>query len=174
MIAAADVVGTVTDGRRPLPDVVVWLEGDERSKPMRKTLTQKNKIFEPHVMVVTKGSTIDFPNEDYIFHNVFAEYNATKFDLGMYPHGQTRSHRFDAVGTVSILCNMHAEMSAFVVIVDTPYFTKTDSKGRFRIPGVPSGHYSARAWHESRREATKPIDISGATTIDFVVARPKR
>jgi hypothetical protein len=113
-------------------------------------------------LVVPAGSTVGFPNRDDIFHNVFAEYNAKKFDLGMYPKGQTRSVVFDKSGIVSVLCNVHSSMSAYVVVVDSGHYGKTDGHGSLTLTGVPTGNYEVQAWHESGAKASEKLIVSGA------------
>ena len=158
--SAASVKGTVTDGRRPVGEAVVWLEGSAHATPLKTVIVQRNKVFTPHILVVPKGTTVSFPNEDNIFHNVFAEYNAKKFDLGMYPKGQTRTVTFDKVGLVSILCNLHSQMSAYIQVVDTPYYGLTDSSGKFSLSDVPAGSYVLHAWHESGKTSKQAISVS--------------
>src|SRR5215469_4547137 len=128
---------------------VVWLvrglesNGDppESAPPMHSVLRQKNKAFEPHLLVVTKGSTVDFPNFDPWFHNVFSLFNGKKFDLGLYEAGSTRAVHFDREGVSYVFCNIHPEMSAVVIVVSTPYYTRVAKDGEFAIAGVPPGHY---------------------------------
>ena len=169
--SATPVTGTVTDGKRALRDAVVWIEGDFKVKPTRAKIDQKNKRFVPHILVVPTGSTVSFPNRDNIFHNVFAVFEAKTFDLGMYPKGQSREVTFDKAGIVSVLCNMHSGMSAYVVVVDSPYFTKTDKKGAFKLD-VPPGTYRIHAWHESGKRASRALTVSGKSSqIDLVVSR---
>lgn len=159
----ATITGIVTDGKNPVSEAAVWLEGPVDCKPMKAKIDQKNKRFEPHVLIVTQGSKVEFPNNDSVFHNVFAEYNAKKFELGMYPRGQSKSVEFDKPGLVSVLCNVHSEMSAYIVVVNTPYFAKTDKKGQFKISGVAFNDYTLKVWHESNRRASEPIKVSGDT-----------
>src|SRR5215469_15840786 len=102
------------------PATVVWLA------PMGAVLAQKNKMFEPHLLVVTRGSTVEFPNRDPWFHNVFSLFNGKRFDLGLYEAGTSRTVHFDREGVSFIFCNMHPEMSAVVVVLDSPYFTVTN------------------------------------------------
>ena len=169
---ASRTSGVVTDGRTTVSDAVVWLVGGEASRPGNFTISQKNKRFIPHVLAVPKGSTVNFPNDDSIFHNVFAEYNARKFDLGMYPKGTSKSVTFDKVGTVSILCNVHCEMSAYVVIVDTPYFATTDSRGKFEIKNVPAGTYTMHVWHETGKQSVESVKVTAdSTTLNAVIKR---
>jgi len=111
-------------------------------------LVQKNKVFEPHVLVVQVGAKVDFPNRDPFFHNVFSLFNGKRFDLGLYEAGSTRSVQFDRAGISYIFCNIHPEMSAVVVVVDTPYFAISDARGDLTIPSVPPGRYRLNFWEE--------------------------
>ncbi len=172
MSQSATVSGTVMDGGKPVSEAVVWLSGAAKGKPMKASIVQKGKQFLPHILVVTTGSTVDFPNRDDLFHNVFAEFNAKKFDLGMYPKGQSRKVVFDKPGVVSILCNVHSNMSAYVMVVDSPYFAKTDKSGKFSISGVASGRYVGEAWHESGKKGRADVTVSGgAASVSFKISR---
>jgi len=131
---------------------VVWLipvGGSSDAMPMHGVLRQKNKSFEPHLLVVTKGSTVDFPNLDPWFHNVFSLFNGKKFDLGLYEAGTTRTVHFDREGVSYIFCNIHPEMSAVVVVVSSPYFAVAGKNGDFSISGVPPGRYTLHVWSEN-------------------------
>ena len=147
----AELQGTAAlVGKSAARNIVVALEGEHKASPLTKvTIDQRDKMFSPHISVVTVGTTVDFPNNDTIYHNVFAYYNAKKFDLGMYPRGATKRVTFDKPGVVAILCNVHSEMSAYIYIANTPYYAITDQQGRFRLRDVPPGTYTLRAWHES-------------------------
>jgi plastocyanin len=137
--------------------VVVWLAPltgkaerpltDQGNVPHAQ-LIQKNKMFEPHLVVVEVGSQVDFPNHDPFFHNVFSLFNGKRFDLGLYEAGSTRSVRFDRSGICYIFCNIHPQMSAIVVVVDTPYFAVSSAQGDILIPRVPSGRYQMNVWEE--------------------------
>lgn len=127
---------------------VVWLtpivqqaNGPPDVRPMHSVLRQRNKAFEPHLLTVTKGSTLEFPNLDPWFHNVFSLFNGKKFDLGLYETGTMRTVRFEREGVSYIFCNIHPEMSAVVVVVATPYFAVAGKNGEFSIPDVPPGRY---------------------------------
>ena len=139
---------------------VVWLSptGAEADStpvaPMHAVLTQKNKAFEPHLLVVTRGSVVDFPNRDPWFHNVFSLFNGKRFDLGLYEAGTSRAVHFDREGISYIFCNIHPEMSAVVVVLGTPYFAVTEKQGDFTIPGVPAGHYVLHVWNENALPAS--------------------
>lgn len=121
---------------------------------MHAVLAQKNKAFEPHMLVITKGSVVDFPNRDPWFHNVFSLFDGKRFDLGLYEAGTSRTVHFDREGVSFIFCNIHPEMSAVVVVVGSPYFTTTNKQGAFTIADVPPGRYMLRMWNESALPAT--------------------
>jgi plastocyanin len=137
-------------------DVVVWLTPPEGSAPIELTeagnehpsLTQKNKSFSPHLLVVEVGTVVAFPNRDPFFHNVFSLFEGKRFDLGLYEAGTTRHVRFDRPGVCYVFCNIHPEMSAVVVVVDTPYHGITNRHGRIEIAKVPAGSYTLHVWDE--------------------------
>jgi len=171
---AGDVAGrAIFAGKRPANEAVVYLEGGRKAAPMAKVVVdQRNKTFLPHVSVVTVGTTVVFPNHDTVFHNVFAYYNAKKFDLGMYPRGASKSVTFDKTGLVALLCNVHSEMSAYIMVVDTPYFAVTDRDGRFRLSNVPSGTYTLHVWHESGAMCTQTVTVTGGDcNVDLTLTR---
>lgn len=116
-------------------------------------MTQKNKMFMPHVLPVVAGSTVDFPNFDPIFHNAFSSYSGQVFDVGLYPPGKTRSVRFVRSGVVRVFCNIHPSMSAIILVLTTPYFTKTAADGSFSLD-VPPGTYDLNIFHERALEQT--------------------
>ena len=118
------------------------------ASPPRLRLIQKHKGFEPHILVVPLGSVVEFPNEDPVFHNVFSLFEGKRFDLGLYEAGSTRNVRFDRQGICYIFCNIHPEMSAVVVVVDTPYYAVSDKLGAVIIPHVSPGQYRLHVWHE--------------------------
>ena len=144
-----DLHGMARTGDRPAPDTVVWLEAPNapsQRDPARVTLDQRNLSFSPHVLVVRVGTTIDFPNNDRVFHNVFSFRDGKRFDLGMYPVGALRHVTFDQPGLSRIFCNIHPNMAAYVMTVDSPYFARADASGAFTIAAVPAGSYTYHAW----------------------------
>jgi len=154
-------VDVVKQGKKTPGDnsnVVVWLTPVGRSviskpKPTQPVrLIQKNKSFEPHVLVVPVGSIVEFPNEDPFFHNVFSLFEGKRFDLGLYESGGTRLVRFDRAGICYIFCNIHPEMSAVVLVLDTPYYAMSDRAGQVTIPAVPPGRYILHSWHEGSND----------------------
>src|ERR1700691_1969877 len=151
------------------PNVVVWLMPPDESTQAAASrvaldqssqLVQQNKTFEPHILVVRVGTLVQFPNRDPFFHNIFSLYDGKRFDLGLYEAGTTRSVRFDRPGVSFLFCNIHAEMSAVVIVVDTPYFAMSDRNGHLMIPDVPDGRYQMHVWYErSLPENTKGLSL---------------
>ena len=151
-------------------DVVVWLEPlDESGKPERIALetprdvqlVQKNKTFTPHVLVVPVGTVVQFPNKDPFFHNVFSLFDGKRFDLGLYEAGTSKPLRFDRAGVSFLFCNIHPEMSAVVIALETPYFAKSDRGGNLSIAGVPDGRYLEHVWYE--RSAPEDLKLLART-----------
>ncbi|HUO59128.1 MAG TPA: hypothetical protein VMU24_00580 [Candidatus Acidoferrales bacterium] len=134
-------------------NVVVWLQplGAAPPNPQERhtyRLTQKDKHFSPHLLVVPLGASVEFPNKDPFFHNVFSVYNGTRFDLGLYESGSSKLVKFSRPGPSYIFCNIHPEMSAVVLALTTPYYAVTDKTGKFMIENVPAGDYELQAWAE--------------------------
>ena len=121
--------------------------------PRHAVMLQKNKTFTPHVLPIETGTIVDFPNSDPIFHNAFSSYSGQIFDIGLYPPGTSRSVRFSRPGVVRVFCNIHSTMSAVILVLATPYFTKTAKDGSFRIE-APPGSYDLNVFHERATEQT--------------------
>ena len=133
--------------------VVVWLTPLKRAvEPPKPTheyrLTQKDKQFEPHLLVVPQGSEVQFPNKDPFFHNVFSLHEGVRFDLGLYESGTSKKVRFSKPGVSFIFCNIHPEMSAVIMVMSTPYYATTDESGSYTIADVPPGDYQLAVWYE--------------------------
>jgi hypothetical protein len=138
--------------------VVVWLDPLARPAPLDDPpaappwrsgrLVQKHKAFIPHIIVVQAGSSVDFPNDDPFFHNVFSLFEGKRFDLGLYEAGSSRAVKFDRPGICYIFCNIHPQMSAVIVVVQTPHWAISDRSGAVTIPDVPPGRYMLHVWHE--------------------------
>ena len=111
-------------------------------------LVQKNKQFVPHLLAITEGTTVEFPNKDPFFHDVFSIYHGRPFDLGLYESGAARKIAFTKPGVSYIFCNIHPEMSAIIVVLSTPYFAQTNVDGDFQIAHLPPGRYKMKVWHE--------------------------
>ena len=160
--AAGDGVGSITgtvtikgDVQPGVINAVVSVEGvphdlvpKERWKVSQGAqMAQKDTTFVPHVLPVVVGTTVAFPNDDSVFHNVFSASPVHKFDLGLYPQGKSRSTTFERPGIVPIGCNVHAQMSAYVVVLDEPYFAVPNARGVYELTGVPLGSYTIKVWH---------------------------
>jgi plastocyanin len=138
--------------------VVVWLKPVAGMVPVRRearraTMLQTHKTFSPHVLAVSTGTVVDFPNLDPIFHNAFSSYSGQIFDIGLYAPGSTRSVQFTRDGVVRVFCNIHSAMSAVIVVLSTPYFATTTKDGSFLIRDVPAGDYELGVFHERATEA---------------------
>jgi plastocyanin len=153
------------NGKRAKPlqlsNVVVWLSEAEASSSalvkvnaVRAKMVQKNKTFTPHVLAIPVGSTVDFPNADPIFHNAFSNYNGQIFDIGLYPPGSSRTVKFQKPGVVRVFCNIHASMSAVIVVVPSDWFATSDAEGSFEIKDVPEGDYRLELYYERATEQT--------------------
>jgi plastocyanin len=154
--------------------VVVHLVGIKGTfRPSAKaSMDQKGMRFIPHVLPVLKGTTVDFLNSDSVRHNVFSP-DGTRFNLGTWPQGQTKAFAFSQTGVYRMLCNVHAEMEAFIVVLENPYFAVTERDGTYQIKGVPAGSHTVRAWSEKLAEATQPVTVpaSGSVDVNFALKR---
>jgi plastocyanin len=155
---------------------VVYLESAPRGafeqvEPGRAMMDQRNETFVPHVLAVTAGTLVEFPNSDRIYHNVFSLSKGARFDLGRYETGHSRSVRFDRPGVVRVFCEIHSHMNAFILVFGHPFFAMTDVDGRYRIGNVPPGTYSLVAWNEGVSSEPRPVTVpdGGATEIDLTV-----
>lgn len=139
------------------------------------TIDQKGLVFVPHITVVSQGTTIDFLNSDTVAHNVFwPSISGNKklgHNLGTWPKGQRQSFKFDNPGVVSLLCNVHPEMAAYVIVSPTPYFAVTNSSGEFKIDNVPDGSYTVTAWHEGAKTKSNSVKVAGDTAADFTLSK---
>ena len=149
--------GTARAGGLPVQNAVVWLEAPNPiggTAVGKVVLDQRNLSFSPHVLVVRVGTTVDFPNNDRVFHNVFSFRDGKRFDLGMYPVGTLRHVTFDKAGVSRIFCNIHPNMAAYVVAVDSPHFAVSDPSGDFTIASIVPRSYTYHAWRAGGLELT--------------------
>jgi plastocyanin len=138
-------------------------------------MAQSRLMFQPHVLPVQAGSTVEFLNNDSVAHNVFwVSVGGNKklgHNLGTWPQGEKRPFKFDTPGVVSLLCNVHPEMTGYIVVVPTPYFATTNDAGEYRIENVPDGSYSVVAWHEGAKNQSSHVNVSGDASMDFKLSR---
>jgi plastocyanin len=156
------------------PQAVVYLEtaprgAFEQAEPGHATLDQRNETFVPHVLAITTGTVVNFPNSDHLYHNVFSLSKAARFDLGRYAAGKSKSVRFDKPGIVRVFCDIHSHMNAFILVFSHPFFAVTDDEGRYRIDNVPSGTYTIVAWSDRGNFDPRTVTITdGAVAqLDF-------
>lgn len=197
--AGTGVIRGRVDMRRPLPQLdrrvavndlgmspshasdvplsVVYLESAPSAafadeEPQRATLDQRNETFVPHVLAITVGTTVDFPNSDNTYHNVFSISKTKRFDLGHYAAGRSKSVRFDRPGIVRVFCEIHSHMSAFILVFSHRYFAVTGPEGRYQIGRVPPGRYTLSAWNEGEVRESRPVavpDEGSVVEADFVI-----
>jgi plastocyanin len=140
-------------------------------------IDQKGLLFQPHLTVVTVGTTVDFLNSDKVAHNVFwpSVMQGTKKlpgkNLGTWPQGEKRSFKFDQPGVAALLCNVHPEMSGYVIVSPTPYHALTDKSGTYKIENVPDGQYNVVAWHEGAKSSSKAVAVAGDSKADFTLSK---
>jgi plastocyanin len=158
--------------------VVVYLEAAPRQAfgelpPGRARMDQRAEQFSPRVLAITAGTTVDFPNNDRTFHNVFSLSRVRSFDLGRFAPGRTGAVRFDRPGIVPVFCDIHSHMSAYVLVFSHPFFAVSDDDGRYVIDGVPAGTYSLIAWSELGSASTRRVTVpeGGNVEADFQIGR---
>ena len=158
-----------------LRNVVVYLKDAAFAGPlpaMRAQIRQEQESFSPRVVAITRGSTVEFPNFDPYFHNVFSLSGAATFDLGRYPDGQSRARQFTKPGIVKVYCHLHSQMSATVVVLDHPYFVTPDADGQFSLANVPPGDYTLVGWHERVGERAVRLAVAGGRVTSADISLP--
>jgi len=139
------------------------------------TMDQKGLMFVPHILVLQQGTTVQFLNSDSVAHNVFwISISGNKklgHNLGTWPKGQKQDFKFDNPGVVPLLCNVHPEMAAYIIVSPTPYFAETDKSGEYKIENLPDGAYTVTAWHEGAKNKSNPVSVAGDTTADFTLSK---
>ena len=158
-----------------LSNVVVFLQDVPRPAALpvsRARIVQENETFVPRVVAITRGSTVDFPNADPFFHDVFSLSRSGTFDLGSYPRGQTRSQQFRRAGLIKVYCHIHSHMSASIMVFDHPFFTIPRADGTFAIDDVPPGTYQVSAWHERIGENTQSVRLEPGRPSEVQFALP--
>jgi hypothetical protein len=158
-----------------LSNVIVFIQDAPRTLPLpagRARILQEGETFLPRVVAITRGSTVDFPNGDPFFHDVFSLSRSGTFDLGSYPRGQTKSHQFSKAGLVKVYCHIHSHMSASIMVFDHTFFTIPKADGRFTIDEVPAGTYKVSAWHERIGENSQSVKVEAGRGTEIQFALP--
>jgi plastocyanin len=178
---AGDVKGKVAvQGLRSAENIAVYVDaipGKKFDPPAQHvTIDQRKMAFVPHVTVVLQGTTVDFLNSDSVGHNVYwpsiSGNKKLARNLGTWPKGEKKSFQFNDLGTASLLCNVHPEMSGTLVIVPTPYFAVTDSDGTFEIKNVPPGTYTLKTWSEDGKVTTQSVTVAaGTVSVELTVKK---
>jgi plastocyanin len=177
MTARYQVGGDTKLGMPEQPVAVVYLEGDFSQAELKRSaaateMEQKNMSFSPGVLPIQVGTTVEFPNLDDMYHNVFSYSKAKRFDLGRYRKGEKAAAVvFDKPGTVTLHCEIHASMRATILVLDTPYFAKTNGDGTFHLGGLPTGRYLLKAWVSDADIRVQPVELKPGATLQIDFAR---
>jgi plastocyanin len=156
---------------------VVYLEAAPRGAfeerdAGRAVMDQRNETFVPHVLAITVGTVVDFPNSDKTFHNVFSYSRPQRFDLGRYAVGRSKSVRFDRPGVVRVFCDIHSHMNAFILVFSHRFFDVTDQDGRFRLENVPAGTYTVVGWYEGEARTSRAVTVTAGGVVDLELVVP--
>ena len=178
LLAAFTTAGTI-EGKVSSGNSVVYVDSIPGKTFPASTkdplIDQKGLKFNPTVLVVQQGTTVDFQNDDTVQHNVFwPSISGNKkqgHNLGTWPKGEKRSFKFDQPGVAPLLCNVHPEMAGYIIVSPTPYFAETDAEGNFKIEDVPDGKYNLVTWHEGMKSQSKPVTVAGSTKVDFTLSK---
>jgi plastocyanin len=170
------VNGKISGGKGAAVVYIEAIPGKTFPAPAKHVvMDQKSLLFQPHATAVLIGTTVDFLNSDNVQHNIFwpmvAGNKKLSHNMGTWPKGEIRSFKFDTPGVVPLLCNVHPEMSGFIIVTPTPYYAEADGSGAYKIDNVPDGSYSVTAWREGMKTQTKPIAVSSNTTLDFALTK---
>jgi plastocyanin len=177
LAAQAAVAGSVKGKVTPGSSSVVYLEGAsgpaQAAADKKATIDQKGLVFQPHILVVQVGTTVEFLNSDKVQHNVFwpsiSGDKKKTHNMGTWPQGEKRPFKFTDPGVVSLLCNVHPEMAGYIIVSPSPYFSETGADGAYTLANVPDGDYTITAWHEGKKVQSKKISVKGDTTADFTL-----
>ncbi len=169
---AGEIKGKVTAQGFSSENIAVYVDaipGKTFDAPAQHVIMdQKKMTFVPHVLAVLKGTTVDFLNSDPVGHNVFwpsiSGNKKLAHNMGTWPKGEKKSFQFNDLGVAPLLCNVHPEMSGYIVVTPTPYSAVTNKEGEFTIKDVPPGHYTLKTWSEDGKPASQAVDVSGAAT----------
>jgi plastocyanin len=178
---ANEIKGKVSvQGIKSAENIAVYVDviAEKKFDPPKDhvVVDQKKMAFIPHVVAVQQGATVEFLNSDPVGHNVYwpsiSGNKKLSHNLGTWPKGEKKPFQFNDVGTASLLCNVHPEMSGYIVVVPTPYFAVTDKEGNFEIKNIPAGKYTLKTWSEDGKPTTQAVDVNAATaTVELTVKK---
>lgn len=176
LAAAGTISGKVSGVNGPSVVYVDTIAGKTFPAPEKHFLMdQKGLLFQPHILVVPQGATVDFLNSDTVAHNVFwpsvGGDKKAGHNLGTWPKGEKKAWKFDHPGAAQLFCNVHPEMSGAIVVSPTPYYAETDKSGNYKIENVPDGQYNVVAWHEGAKQQSKPVAVKGDAKADFTLSK---
>ena len=176
IVQAGEISGKVSAGKGASVVYVEAVPGKTfppAAKPLQ--MDQKSLMFQPHLLVAPVGSTVEFLNSDKVAHNIFwpaiSSNKKLGHNLGTWPTGEKRAFKFETPGIVPLLCNVHPEMSGYVIVTPTPFYAETDEAGNFKIANIPDGSYTLTAWHEGFKTQSKPVLVSGDAKADFTLSK---
>jgi len=172
LASGGEISGTVSPAKAGSVVYVEAVAGKTFPAPAKPfVIDQKSLLFQPHVIAVPLGATVQFQNSDKVQHNIFwpsiSGNKKMSHNMGTWPMGEERSFKFDTPGVVPLLCNVHPEMSGFIIVSPTPYYAVADAAGNFKIADLPDGSYTVSAWHEGMKVQSKPVKVAGDTSADF-------
>jgi plastocyanin len=173
---AGTVTGKVEGATGPSVVYIEAIAGKTFTAPAQApVMAQRHLKFEPHILPVQQGSTVEFLNNDGVAHNVFwpsiGGNKKLAHNLGTWPQNEKRAFKFDTAGAVPLLCNAHPDMTGYIIVVPTPYFALTSESGEYKIENLPDGSYTLTAWHEGIKNQSKHVDVAGDTKADFTLSR---
>ncbi len=177
MVAQGGTInGTVSGGKGIAVVYVEAVPGKTLPLPSKPyEMNQKSLLFQPHILAAPVGATVEFLNSDNVAHNIFwPAVNGNKklgHNLGTWPTGQKRAFKFDTPGIVPLLCNVHAEMSGYIIVTPTPLYAESDDSGNYKIDNVPDGTYTVTAWREGQKNQSKPVTVKGDSKLDFTMSK---
>ena len=163
------LTGRASAGGKPASEAVIWLDAPSAPRPpeRRFVVHQRNMEFVPRVLAAPVGSTVDLPNNDRVFHNVFSFTNGKPFDLGLYPTGASKRIKLDRPAVNRLYCNIHPHMGAYIVAVDSPYYATSDRAGSFAIRDVPAGRYTYHAWRSGAETLSATITVGNGQPLEI-------
>jgi plastocyanin len=175
-VSAGNISGKVTAGKGISVVYVEAVPGKTFPPPAKPLqMDQKSLLFQPHLLVAPVGATVEFLNSDKVAHNIFwpavSGNKKLSHNMGTWPTGEKRPFKFDTPGIVPLLCNVHPEMSGYIIITPTPFYAETDASGNFKIADVPDGSYTVTAWHEGFKTQSKPVTVAGEATAEFSLSK---